>query len=82
VRNLKLVLRREPAAIGSIVASVLPVLVLFGVVRIDEAGIAAVVVAINTIVGFAIRLTVTPVAVPVPVPAPASAPASAATVSG
>jgi hypothetical protein len=38
--------------------------VLLGVVRIDEAGIAAVVVAVNTIVGFATRLAVTPVAEP------------------
>jgi hypothetical protein len=37
------------------------VLVLLGAIRIDEAGIAAVVVAINTIVGFAIRVVVSPV---------------------
>jgi hypothetical protein len=61
MRNLKLVLQREPAAIGSIAASVLPVLVMVGLIKIDEAGIAAVVVAINTIVGFLIRVTVTPV---------------------
>jgi hypothetical protein len=60
MRSLKLVLQREPAAIGSIAASVLPVLVLVGLIKIDEAGIAAVVVAINTIVGFLIRVTVTP----------------------
>jgi len=77
VRNLKLVLQREPAAIGSIAASVLPVLVLLGVIRIDEAGIAAVVVAINTIVGFAIRVVVSPVAAPAPAP-PAPAPAEPA----
>src|SRR5215203_3058058 len=47
--------RREPAAIGSLVASVMPVLVLLGIVRVDEAGIAAVIVAVNTIVGFYIR---------------------------
>jgi hypothetical protein len=67
VRNLKLVLQREPAAIGSIAASVLPVLVLLGVIRLDEAGIAAIVVAINTIVGFAIRVAVAPLT---PRPAP------------
>ena len=61
MRNLKLVLQREPAALGSVAASVLPVLVLLGVVRVDEAGIAAVVVAVNTIVGFAIRVVVSPV---------------------
>jgi hypothetical protein len=75
MRNLKQVLQREPAAIGSMAASVLPVLVLLGLIRIDEAGIAAVVVAINTIVGFAIRLTVSPVT-------PGPAPQGAAPVSG
>jgi hypothetical protein len=68
MRNLKQVLQREPAAIGSMAASVLPVLVLLGVIRIDEAGIAAVVVAINTVIGFAIRLTVSPVVTPSPAP--------------
>ena len=60
MRNLKLVLQREPAALGSLIASILPVLVLLGVLRIDEAGIAAVVVAVNTLVGFAIRVAVSP----------------------
>jgi hypothetical protein len=59
-RNLMLVLQREPAAVGSLVASLLPVLVLLRVVRIDEAGIAAVVVAINTFVGFGVRVLVSP----------------------
>jgi hypothetical protein len=62
MRNFKLLLQREPAAVGSLVASVMPLLVLLGVVRIDEAGIAAVVVAVNAGVGFATRLAVTPVA--------------------
>ncbi len=66
MRNLKLVLQREPAAVGSLVASVLPVLVLLGAIRIDEAGIAAVVVAVNTIVGFTIRVAVSPNSVPAP----------------
>ena len=61
MRNLKLVLQREPAALGSVAASVLPVLVLLGVIQVDEAGIAAIVVAINTVVGFAIRLVVSPI---------------------
>jgi hypothetical protein len=61
MRNLKLLVQREPAAVGSLVASVMPVLVLLGVLRIDEAGIAAVVVAVNAGVGFATRLTVAPV---------------------
>ena len=66
MRNLKAVLQREPAAVGSLVASVLPVLVLLGVVRIDEAGIAAVVLAVNTLVGFAVRIAVSPVTAPSP----------------
>ena len=69
MRNLKLVLQREPAAFGSLVASIMPVLVLLGVIRIDDAGIAAVVVAVNTIAGFAVRVFVSPVATP-PAPAP------------
>ena len=67
MHNLKLLLQREPAAIGSIAASLLPVLVLLGLIRLDEAGIAAIVVAINTIVGFAIRVAVAPLT---PRPAP------------
>ena len=78
MHNLKLLLQREPAAIGSIAASVLPVLVLLGVIRIDEAGIAAIVVAINTIVGFAIRVAVSPVAAPVSAPGAASTEAARA----
>jgi hypothetical protein len=65
MRNLKLLLQREPAAIGTLVASIMPVLVLLGLVRIDEAGIAAVVVAVNTAVGFGVRLAVSPAAPPV-----------------
>ncbi len=68
MRSLKLVLQREPAAVGSLVASIMPVLVLLGVVRIDEAGIAAVVVAVNTAVGFAVRVLVAPVAALAPPP--------------
>ena len=60
MRNLRLLLQREPAALGSLVASILPVLVLLDVIRIDEAGIAAVVVAINTAVGFGVRVLVSP----------------------
>jgi hypothetical protein len=72
MRYLKLLLQREPAAIGSMAASVLPVLVLLGVIKVDEAGIAAIVVAINTIVGVVVRVAVSPVATPA---APAQAPA-------
>jgi hypothetical protein len=62
MRNLKTLLQDEPAALGSLVASILPVLVLLGIVRIDEEGIAAIVVAVNTTVGFVVRLSVQPVA--------------------
>jgi hypothetical protein len=62
MRNLKSLLQTEPAALGSLVASILPVLVLLGVVRVDEEGIAAIVVAVNTTVGFVVRMSVTPVA--------------------
>jgi hypothetical protein len=62
MRNLKSLLENEPAALGSLVASILPVLVLLGVLRIDADGIAAIVVAINTTVGFAVRMLVAPVA--------------------
>lgn len=71
MQNLKLLLQREPAALGSLAASIFPVLVLIGAIRIDEAGVAAVVVAINTIAGFGVRLMAAPV-VRVPAPSPAS----------
>ena len=77
MRKLKLYLVREPAAVGSIAASILPLLVLLGVIQLDEAGIAAVGVAINTIVGFAIRVAVTPVAAPAPAAASATGPVAA-----
>jgi len=62
MRNLKSLIQNEPAALGSLVASIMPVLVLLGVVRIDEDGIAAVVVAVNTTVGLVVRMTVAPAA--------------------
>jgi len=68
LRNLKLLLQREPAALGSLAASILPVLVLVDLVRVDAAGIAAVVVAINTIAGFGIRIVVSPVTTPTATP--------------
>jgi len=74
MRNLKLVLQREPAAVGSLVASILPVLVLLELVSIDGAGIAAVVVAVNTFVGFGIRVFVSPVERQVTVVAGSAAP--------
>ena len=60
MRNLKSLLQREPAAIGTLVASILPVLVLLKVLTLDEAQVAAIVVAVNTFVGFGVRLAVVP----------------------
>ena len=60
MRNLKSLLQREPAAIGTLVASILPVLVLLKVLTLDEAQVAAIVVAVNTVVGFGVRLVVVP----------------------
>jgi hypothetical protein len=60
MQSLKHLLQREPLALGTLVASILPALVLFGVVSLDEAQVAAVVVAVNAVVGFGTRLTVSP----------------------
>lgn len=75
MHNLKLLLQREPAALGSLLASILPVLVLLGAIRIDDAGVAAVVVAINTVAGFAVRVLVAPVAPATRASATAASPA-------
>jgi hypothetical protein len=53
-------LQREPAAIGTLLASVLPCLVLLGLLHLDEKAIAAVVVAVNAMTTFLARLLVTP----------------------
>ena len=60
MRNLKSLLQREPAALGSVVASLIPVLVLAQLVSLNEEQMAAVLVAVNTTVGFVVRLTVAP----------------------
>jgi hypothetical protein len=60
MRNLKPFLLREPAAVGTLVASILPLLVLFDVLSLSEAQIAALVVFVNALVGFGVRLSVTP----------------------
>jgi hypothetical protein len=57
-------LAREPAAIGALLTSVLPALVVLGVITLDEQAIAAIVVIVNAITGFAVRLLVTPNAQP------------------
>jgi hypothetical protein len=57
MRNLKQVLQSEPAALGTLVASILPVLILLGVIHsLSDQEVAAIVVAVNTSVGFLIRL--------------------------
>ena len=57
MRNLKLVLQKEPAAIGTLVASILPMLILLDLMpSLDDRQVAAIVVAINALVGFGIRL--------------------------
>jgi hypothetical protein len=64
MNNLARLLSQEPAAMGSLLASLLPLFVLAGLVHLDAQGIAAIVVAVNAVVGFAVRVSVTPVAVP------------------
>jgi hypothetical protein len=60
MRRLTGLLQREPAAIGTLVGSVLPALVLIGLLNVDEKAIAGLVVAVNAVVGFGVRLTVVP----------------------
>ena len=59
--NIARLLQQEPAAIGSLLASVLPLLALIGVIHTNEQGIAAIVVAVNAVVCFLVRVSVTPV---------------------
>jgi hypothetical protein len=53
-------LASEPAAFGTLVASVLPALVALGLISLDPETIGVLVVAVNTVVGFAIRMLVAP----------------------
>jgi hypothetical protein len=55
-------LSAEPAAVGSLMASVLPALVALGLISLDAEAIGVLVVAVNTIVGFAVRMLVLPAA--------------------
>ena len=59
-------LKREPAAVGTLISSLLPALVLMQVVHLDEQAIAALVVAVNALVAFFVRMTVTPGPAPAP----------------
>jgi hypothetical protein len=54
------VLKNEPTVLGTTIASVAPLLVLAGVLSLDQAGLSALIVAINALVGFAVRVAVTP----------------------
>jgi hypothetical protein len=64
MHNLKLLLQREPAAAGSLVASIVPLLMVFGIAPLDQAQTAAIVVAVNAVVAFGTRLLVAPVPAP------------------
>ena len=55
-------LAAEPAALGSLLASILPALVAVGLITLDAEAIGVLVVAVNTIVGFAVRMLVLPTA--------------------
>jgi hypothetical protein len=71
-------LQREPAAMGTLLTSIMPCLVLLNLVHLDEKQIAALVVAVNALVAFCVRLRVTPrdpgsSAAPAPEPAPQQA---------
>jgi hypothetical protein len=50
----------EPAALGTLVASVLPAFVVLGILTMDAETIGVLVVAINALTGFAIRMLVAP----------------------
>jgi hypothetical protein len=58
--NLVRLLTQEPAAFGSLLASLLPALVLIGAVHLDDKAIAALVVAVNSLVSFSVRMAVSP----------------------
>ena len=61
MRSIPNRLAAEPAAIGSLMASVLPALVALQLISLDAESIGVLVVAVNTIVAFALRVVVTPV---------------------
>jgi hypothetical protein len=53
-------LSAEPAALGTVAASVLPAMAALHVITLDAEEIGVLVVAVNGIVGFALRVLVTP----------------------
>ena len=60
MRPILIRLAAEPAAVGSLVASVLPALVALRLITLDAEEIGVMVVAVNTIVGFGLRIVVSP----------------------
>jgi hypothetical protein len=50
----------EPAAVGTLIASVLPAFVALGVFSMDAETIGVLVVAVNAFTGFGIRMLVAP----------------------
>ena len=50
----------EPAALGTLLASVLPAFVVLGVFTMDAETIGVLVVAVNAFAGFGIRMLVSP----------------------
>jgi hypothetical protein len=71
--RLAALVKREPAAVGALLSAVLPALVALGVLHADARTIAAVVVSVNAVVGFAVRLAVVPTCKTGTAPATASA---------
>lgn len=60
---MHLILQRvavEPAAFGTLIASLLPAFVALGVFSMDAETIGVLVVAVNTLTGFGIRMLVAP----------------------
>lgn len=53
-------LQREPTAVGTLIGTTLPALVVLGVLRLDDHAIAALVIVVNALVGFAVRTLVSP----------------------
>lgn len=60
MRSLTSLLLREPAAIGAIVASIVPLALVFGLAPLDKEQTAATIVAINALVAFGLRRVVSP----------------------
>jgi hypothetical protein len=60
MRTILTRLAAEPAAVGSLTASVLPALVALRLITLDAEEIGVLVVAVNTLVGFGLRIVVAP----------------------